>query len=250
MDFFLKILDSVISWPTVVLVVIIIFFRQIRELLIAIIRKRASLKLPGNIEFSLGELHEHTGSLIMASEEDKVSKALSSVIEKLPDKSPEAIKKTLEDLLQEYKIADLKLFLKTISYQLVAWLHSNRSGEIFSPNSLLNLEHIPVTIEGRKVGAYCIHSMYEKNAVVTEFLRNFWNLRRLGVIEIVDENQVRISQNSKILDALDESMQEVARVECERAQIDRFVDNLSSSSKFIKRESVKEDNDNKLKDDD
>ncbi len=224
MDNVLKILSAVISWPTVVLVVALVFSRQIKGVLEILTKRRASLKLPGNIELSLEELQDHAPNEPVRDKEARFSDAVSTVISKLPNKSPESIKAALNQMLADHRKADLNLYLRTMSYQLLAWLHFHRSGEPFGLGDLLAEDHIPIQHDGEKRGAYCIHSAYEKEAVAAEFKRNYWNLKRYGVIESVNEKQVRILNDPKVLDALSIAMEEIYRTEHERHAISSFVE--------------------------
>lgn len=223
MDTVSKILSTLLSWPVVVLILALVFSKQLKRFFDVMLRGKASVKLPGNIEVSLKGLEEQTHPTPLVQEDKRFSEALSRVIAKLPDRSPESIRKTLDKVLSDHRKADLHLYLKTVSYQLLAWLFSHRAGEPFGIEDLLVTESIPIEHGRERVGEYCIHSVYEKEAVAAEFRRNYWNLKRYGVVEAVSDKQVRIASDSVVQEILLGSMEEVCRTEHERHSIKSFV---------------------------
>jgi hypothetical protein len=70
MDKVTKILSTLLSWPVVVLILAFVFSKQLKLLFDVMLRRNASVKLPGNIEVSLKELEEHTQPMPLV-EEDK-----------------------------------------------------------------------------------------------------------------------------------------------------------------------------------
>ena len=234
MENVIKIINAVISWPTVSLIVILVFSKQLKKLFNALVTKQASLKLPGNIELSLKDLQENYPKDPQKEVDEKIKTVVSDVTSKFSDKSPEVIKRELYIAFEEQRLANLKLFFKTISYQLLAWLNLYTKGEAFGIIDLLSIEHIPCLIDDKRIGAYCVHSLYEKDAIASEFKRNYWNLKRLSVIEDVDEHNVRIVQNEGTINLFKGAMEEVCRTESEIDSIQRFVD------KFYKKEKPNE----------
>jgi hypothetical protein len=126
-------------------------------------------------------------------------------------------------MLADQRKADLHLYLKTVSYQLLAWLFSHRDSEPFGIADLLVRDRIPIECGSIRAGAYCIHSTYEKEAVAAEFRRNYWNLKRYGVIEKVNNKDVRITSDRLVQNILADAMEEVCRTEHERNAIESFV---------------------------
>lgn len=222
METLLKIINTIFSWPTVVLIVILIFSKQLKKILEILLKRQATLKLPGNIELSLKDLQEHYPHNQKKDVEDKIKNALKKVVSNTSEKSPETLKKEITTLFEEQRQAHLKLFLKTVSYELVAWLHLNKDGQPFGIKDLLNIEHIPCISEGNIIIRYCIHSLYEKDAVASEFRRNYWVLKKLSIIEDVDEHNVRIVQNEATKNILEQSMKEVCRTENEIKNVEKF----------------------------
>lgn len=270
MDDAINIIKSVLSWPTVTLIIILFFNRQLRKLLQALINKRASIKLPGNIELSLDDIHDH-GAQEKVKDEKLIAKELSQALSKLTDKSPASLKSHIENIFEEQRLAQLKLYLQTISYQLIAWLYFNRHGKPFGLMNLINQEYIPIVYKDVKSGeysycisstheedvkckAYCIHSTYEKDAVASEFRRSLLSLERYGLLKRTDKNNVQVSQDSKIIEILSNAMKDVVHTESERDKIDLFVEKFlipSESKKMIddieESKSDSEDNNNESK---
>ena len=135
-------------------------------------------------------------------------------------------KNTIKEAIKYKKLADLKLFLKTISFQLVAWIYMHKHGKPFSLNHLLKIVHILIVYRGKIVDYYCVHSMYEKEAIAAEFKRNYFNFKVLGLIEDVDKENVRLVQNKHVLELLENAMEEVSHIESERNRILSFPDRV------------------------
>lgn len=202
-EFILETLKIIFTWPTVLLIVLIIFFKEIKKVLGLLINKQATLKA-GNFEFGLKDLKSQHSQ----NHQEEVTKDVLTIT------SPQKKSK-----IKELKLLGIKHELKVVSFQLKAWLFMHKNGKPFSPGHLLKINHIPIKFKNTFAGNYCVHSMYEKEAIAAEFKSAYWNFKRFDLIRDVDKKNVKINQDSSILQILDEAMEYLVNVELERTKI-------------------------------
>ena len=220
-DFIVVVIKALFSWPTIFLIILILFFKDIKKLLQLITNKGTSVKLPGNFEFSLNNLP--TKQLHENQDEKKPLAIAKQTEEKVVEvKLPKKAEIKDNELIKNQKLAILGLFLQGVSFQLIAWLYMHKDGKPFSLSHLLKIDHIPIVYLKTHISSYCVHSMYEKEAIAAEFKTNYWNFKRYGFIEDVTTENVRIRQDKEILSLLDIVMDRLGHIENEQTKIQYF----------------------------
>lgn len=226
-----------LSWPSAGIIFILLFQKPIRSYLFSITNKDTSIKVPG-MELSLTEpLQEHSKE---GPSDDRVQyeKVFSQIIDSDPSVDPESIREEIESALTRRNIADRQLFLKTISFQLVAWLYDHRDGTKFGIEDLMSRTRLPVAEYKKNSWGYCLHAQYEKVAIATEFRRNISILESRKIVILTDDQNVTVNQDPQVQSDIESAMKTVMEVEHERnvmsLALDKYLPkNRKSTSKQI-----------------
>ncbi len=221
-NFILSVINAFFSWPTVAMLIILIFFKDLKKLISG---KNTSIKA-GNFEFSLNDIknpnaHENRDEKLFVGGGEK----------SVPSDNILSSKNISESTIKARKLNQLEVYLKTISFQLLAWLFMHIEGKPFSPLHLLKIKHIPIYYHDRKIRSYCVHSKYEKEAIAAEFKRNYWNFIRFNLIEDVGKNNVRIIKDENVLNILKNAMAYAAKIESGKDDVTLLLADFSKNEK-------------------
>lgn len=203
------------SWPTAVIIFFLLFRKPIHSYLLSIRKKDMSIKVPG-MELSLSEPLKELSKEETGDDKDQFEKVYSQIMESDSSVDPESIREEIETALSRRTIADRQLFLKTISFQLVAWLYNHRDGATFGIEDLMTRTWLAVAQYREKAWGYCLHAPYEKHAIAAEFRRNIFLLESRKIVILTDDQNVTVNQDHQVQLDLENAMKTVIEVEHER----------------------------------